>query len=353
MEGCPSQASPDRHLFAYHPPVVLALGAFDRAGSELPYSMVPSGGRPAVGGFPIVVNGTNLSLDAVVMIGGERCSPITEVPGLGITLRSTHSSVYCLAPPRRADAALVLWVDARGQMSNSVAFPFDSPVIDSVAPNVIDGRNSLSRATISVLGRNFAPRIPGVSANHGVVVGNQSCARVFWMGDTEVRCSLDADLPVGIYNVSARVGEDTSKVTLASMLRAQCVGGFFGRVGEFCKACPPGAVCGGGFSDPVAKPGFYPQEYDYFPACYPAEACVGGTGEPCSSPYTSVRCSECSAGYYRLQQKCKSCPSQAWLLFVGLFVVVAFFVASSVYLSRKKINLAGLSIGIVSVSMFV
>ena len=51
----------------------------------------------------------------------------------------------------------------------------------------------------------------------------------------------------------------------------------------------------------------------------------------------------------RLQGVCKACPNTAWLLFLGFFLALLGMVAIAVYLNRKRINLAGLSIGVVSV----
>ena len=56
----------------------------------------------------------------------------------------------------------------------------------------------------------------------------------------------------------------------------------------------------------------------------------------------------CSVGSYRLKGACKTCPNTAWLLFLGFALVIVGAVALAVYLSKKKINFAGLSIGVVS-----
>ena len=44
---------------------------------------------------------------------------------------------------------------------------------------------------------------------------------------------------------------------------------------------------------------------------------------------------------------CKPCPNSAWLLFVLFAVVLVVLVALSVYLSKKRLNLAILGIGVV------
>jgi hypothetical protein len=50
----------------------------------------------------------------------------------------------------------------------------------------------------------------------------------------------------------------------------------------------------------------------------------------------------------RYRGKCKPCPNTAWLIFVALFVVLAVLVAASVYMSKRRINMAALGIGVVS-----
>lgn len=52
----------------------------------------------------------------------------------------------------------------------------------------------------------------------------------------------------------------------------------------------------------------------------------------------------------RLNGNCKACPNTAWLLFLGFFLALGVAVSVAIYLSRKRVNLAGLSIGVVRVS---
>ncbi len=54
-----------------------------------------------------------------------------------------------------------------------------------------------------------------------------------------------------------------------------------------------------------------------------------------------------AAGHYRLRSKCTKCPSTAWLLFLMFAVGLVVLVAASVYLSKKRLNLAALGIGVV------
>jgi hypothetical protein len=68
----------------------------------------------------------------------------------------------------------------------------------------------------------------------------------------------------------------------------------------------------------------------------------------CSRNYAGVRCAECSATAYRLKGRCASCPNTAWLLFLLFSVAILVAVVGAVYLSKKRINMAGLSVGVVS-----
>ncbi len=57
---------------------------------------------------------------------------------------------------------------------------------------------------------------------------------------------------------------------------------------------------------------------------------------------------QCRVGSYRLRGKCAKCPNTAWLLFFSFSLAIVACVAAAVYLSKKRINMAGLSIGVVS-----
>ena len=52
--------------------------------------------------------------------------------------------------------------------------------------------------------------------------------------------------------------------------------------------------------------------------------------------------------HFRLRARCKACPNTAWLLFLMFALGLMFLVGLSVYLSRKRLNLAVLGIGVVS-----
>ena len=116
----------------------------------------------------------------------------------------------------------------------------------------------------------------------------------------------------------------------------------------------------------MALPGFFTAARAEFVECDPADACnggvtalqlmtdpVGAARAACSSNYAGSKCASCSSTAYRLKSTCHPCPNTAWLLFLLFSLAIMALVAIAVYLSKKKINLAGLSIGVVRVAEWV
>ncbi len=110
----------------------------------------------------------------------------------------------------------------------------------------------------------------------------------------------------------------------------------------------------------VALPGFYPASRAVFVPCAPTKACVGGVNASesvaapsgrrlagCGPNYSGVRCGDCRQGSYRRSGECHTCPNTAWLLFLSFALAIVAAVAAAVYLSKKRVNLAGLSVGVV------
>jgi hypothetical protein len=62
---------------------------------------------------------------------------------------------------------------------------------------------------------------------------------------------------------------------------------------------------------------------------------------------TTALVSDCVLYRCRLRSKCKKCPETAWLMFFLFSMVIAGLVAASVYMSKRRINLACLGIGVV------
>jgi hypothetical protein len=78
--------------------------------------------------------------------------------------------------------------------------------------------------------------------------------------------------------------------------------------------------------------------------CEPADACLGSN--TCQQQYSGVRCSDCADRYYKLAGECIQCPDcPACIAIVFLLFGIGCGVAGYI-LTRKKINLAVLSIGV-------
>ena len=58
-----------------------------------------------------------------------------------------------------------------------------------------------------------------------------------------------------------------------------------------------------------------------------------------------MKCSECSAGYYRLNSECTGCPNAAYMLILGYAGGMVAILALVIYAKLKKVNTSALSIG--------
>jgi hypothetical protein len=310
-----------------------------------------AGAAPAVGGFLLRVTGANFGPQApTVMVGSLPC---TVVPGT-----SDHGSVVCSAPPRQVDAGSAVQVVVDGQASGALPFAFDPPAVADVFPVPLLALAPAGRPRLHLRGVNFGARYrAGLPTPHVVTVGPLPCMSVLWISDGELSCVPEGEAVVGPLNVTVAVaGGDAS---LPVTVTAGCPRGWHSPPGGRCTPCPAGAQCEGGAADPVSLPGFFPLSRTVFVQCVPRVGCTGGVAGAdlaargstdragCSALYVGDRCAECIVGAYRLKGKCVRCPDTAWLLFLGFAVAVTAAVAAAVYLAGKRINLAGLSIGVV------
>jgi hypothetical protein len=213
------------------------------------------------------------------------------------------------------------------------------------------------RPRLTLRGVNFGDRYrAGLTVPHVVTVGPLQCVNIVWVDDTELSCVPEGEVAAGPINVTLTLAGDTTQPVTVS---AGCPLGWFARPGDRCAPCPEGARCVGGVSDPVSLAGHFPLSLVEFVQCVPRVACVGGvsasdlvtrsdgTRAGCSRLYSGDRCAECAVGAYRLKGKCASCPNTAWLLFFAFALAITAAVAGAVYLAGKRINMAGLSIGVV------
>jgi hypothetical protein len=334
-----SLAAPNFSL-AYAPPVLSAVAV-----------AVGGGGAPAPGGFSLRLTGANFGAEApFVTVGSLLCS---VAPG-----NHTHDSLVCTAPVRQVDGDSLVKVTVGGQPSEAVLFSYDPPVVTRVVPGeMLAVAPASGRPRLTLHGVNFGVRYrTDVPTVHTVRVGPLVCGGVNWVGDAELSCVPEGEVPTGPVNVTMTLAGD---VSVPVSITAGCPVNWFARVGARCAPCPSGALCRGGVSDPVSLPGHFPLSMTEFVECVPRAACAGGMSGAdlasrsssdragCSRLYRGDRCAECTVGAYRLRGKCASCPNTAWLLFFGFAVVITAAVAAAVYLAGKRINMAGLSIGVV------
>ena len=325
--------------------------------------------RPCVGGFSVVITGANFGpIAPAVTIGGLPCVVVAG--------SSSDGRVVCTAPQRATDAdsdasiAVVVWQD--GQSSEGVPFAYDGPSVMGVTPSEFPALD-VGRTVFTVTGVNFGvPAAVGSDEQHVVTVGPFNCTSVVWPSDSLLTCVVAGEVPVGAYPVvvtvptvrsfaadsESSVGNGNDSAVAGALVTAVCPSGYHGTIGQRCEACPVGAVCAGGVGDPIAASGYYPLSRTQFVECSPVDACDGGTNYSaiasaggslsCSRNYIGDRCALCAPGSYRLNSTCHTCPNTAWLLFLLFSLAILTSVATAVYLSKKKINFAGLSIGVVS-----
>jgi hypothetical protein len=314
--------------------------------------VVLDGGAPAIGGFVLRLTGANFGvLPPLVTVGALPCSVL---PG-----SHSHDSLECRVPNRQVDGDSLIRVAVDGQSSEPLAFSYDPPVVTRVAPGDILARAPAGRSRLTLQGVNFGVRYrAGLTVPHVIFVGSLPCTSVVWIDDTELSCVPEGEVAAGPLNVTLTLAGVTSAPVA---MVAGCPAGWYARLGDRCTSCPAGARCAGGGAFPVSLPGHFPLALAVFVECVPRAACAGGISAPdlavrgdqnstgCSRLYVGDRCAECAAGAYRLKGKCASCPNTAWLLFFGFAVAITAAVALAVYLAGKRINMAGLSIGVVSV----
>ncbi len=307
----------------------------------------------AVGGFLLSIRGMDFSVDAsavVVTVGRLPC----------VVLENTvdHEGLTCRAPPRQVDTNSDVVVGVGLQYSVPHTFTYASPFIDRVFPPVLDAVSGSSpRVRLTLYGANFGSLYrEDLASNHTVHVGPYSCGALKWTSDSDVSCALEGTVVVGQYSVSIIVGGTPSTTPVSIFVN--CPRDTYGQAGQLCTPCPTGATCPGRDADPLSLPGYYPVSVAQFVACAPPAACVGGisaanvndSGQAsagCARNYMGTRCGMCGSNAYRSKGRCATCPNTAWLLFLLFSLAILAAVIAATYLSKKRINLAGLSIGVV------
>jgi len=154
-----------------------------------------------------------------------------------------------------------------------------------------------------------------------------------------------------------------SSETFDEAVVTECKPGDFGAVGSECRTCPEGSACDeANLPAPVSLPGFYTgaakdgsaeqlecqlRGFASCPIvlpCEPVAACPGAN--QCEQGYQGYRCSECATGYFKLSGECNTCPECSKCIVVMYIVALSALCVIGWYLSRKRINLGILSVGV-------
>ena len=310
----------------------------------------------------------------------ECASNVVEGPPGTFTRTSapayTSSLIHCIVPPASAGAygsGIQVQVDVAGQPSTeSKRISFAPPRITSVSPSVPDANGG----EISIFGENLDTQDYHPALK--IFVGGDECvgAAVADLPQTSgsttrapkyLRCTAPQQvvgpthLRVQIAGYDIRFPENEADI----LLSLTCTSGFYGLLNEVCLPCPVGAKCDGDDATPVALAGYFdvqPSRSDklcppkrreestngtchLMLPCEPSDACVGAN--VCSMGYTGERCSSCVSGeYYRRGGECVQCPNNT-LILISAFIVGSVLACALGYaLTKYKINLAFMTIGI-------
>ena len=264
----------------------------------------------------------------------------------------SHSRISCIVPEGMG-ARLQLTVRAGTQVSDPVPFSYMPPEVRLFLPN---SPSALGDVRLRLRGINLGTAIAPVN----ITLNDEPCDDPQLLTPhTQAVCTARKTV-VGSKNVSVFVAWQERFFTSAQRLVAfECPPRFYGQPGEFCLACPQGAVCEGPvctesrglecgeYIEPYSAPGWWrayastptpaglcPAERQARPGkfagscptfvpCEPSDACLGSN--ECSPAYAGERCAKCADGFFRFNSECAKCPDMPWLapvlLSIGLMVV--------------------------------
>ena len=244
-------------------------------------------------------------------------------------------------------------------------FSYMAPIVDRVDPHPYDANGE----ALIIEGSNFGTKVQA-EGQLRVSLDSLECEDVEWDQDSELfdgfpylTCKAPRDESGNKSAIIDVGGQISSYEAQERKFWSQCQPGTWGREGEYCLECPPGALCPGfnpslGFSeDPYSVPGWWriqplgledgrcPQErqranatcFLFFP-CDPRQICLGDN--ECAVGYEGERCAQCSENYYRLDGECKECPDNPWVVIVMALVLIPGGCFLLYFLNKKMVNMA-------------
>ena len=244
---------------------------------------------------------------------------------------------------------------------------YEPPVVTGANVPFVDAADGCE---VTLYGSGFGPLGTPVAVTVGA---GTVCGAAVVVDDSRVAC-FAAGFQVVVFAgvVTVTVGGQHASFALPLM----CPAGTFGSDGELCVPCPLHAVCYGGVVEPVPMAGFYRISRTDFGGCSPPGACIalptpttdnlvvpspvtiwarvspmggGNKSAPannCAEPaYTGVGCTQCGAGFYRLNAPCVPCPKNPAGVFVLYGVLVCTAMVALQWAYRHRAQLKGLTVG--------
>jgi hypothetical protein len=220
------------------------------------------------------------------------------------------------------------------QQGQPYNFSYDPPAVDALVPNTPDAEGE----ALVVQGSNFGFRKSPVA----IWIDNDPCAEPRWQQDANnvpyLQCTNITRTFVGPHSLTISVAGQTAFFPVSNSTPpkfvTECKKDFFGRTGEWCLPCMPGASCRGGEWDPVAQAGWFKfDEFNYTQSardyCHknrtlrpalPAIKGVAAAGDtcpyvvPCEPNSACLGANLCSVGYSSFKYTKETTPAG---IFVG------------------------------------
>ena len=115
--------------------------------------------------------------------------------------------------------------------------------------------------------------------------------------DAALQCTVSRDASVGVGLLTVRVADAAAAPRGVLIL---CPAGWYsGGIGQSCLPCPEGAICPGGFVEPLPQPSFFKRGRTGFAECMPRAACRGFVEGSVSFPFGDVQLGSDASRYVR------------------------------------------------------